>query len=105
MAESIIPQKFNTCLLCEWQGSKPGDYGQMNTGLHRHHIMHGTANRALAEKYGVWCYLCPMHHTDSRAAVHQNAEADLRLKQYAQMIFEQRHGHEAWMQVFDKNYL
>ncbi len=27
-----------------------------------HHIMYGTANRRLAEHYGLKVYLCPYHH-------------------------------------------
>ncbi len=70
-----------------------------------HHAMHGTANRKLAEHYGLKIYLCPYHHRTGPEAVHTSSQTDLILKQAAQRAFEKKYSHEKWMQVFGKNYL
>ena len=72
--------------------------------LELHHIMHGTANRRLATKHGLTCWLCRTHHT-GRFGVHSNATLDLWLKQDAQAAFEKTHTHAEWMKIFGKNYL
>lgn len=74
-------------------------------GLERHHVMHGTANRAKAEEWGLWVWLCHGHHTGGKESVHMNREADLELIQTAQRAFEERYSHEKWMEEFGKNYL
>lgn len=73
-------------------------------GLERHHVMAGVANRKLAEKYGLWVWLCHDCHTGNGGAQY-DAEIGKRLKQDAQRAFEQRYGHERWMETFRKNYL
>lgn len=70
-----------------------------------HHAMYGTANRKLAEHYGLKVYLCPYHHRTGQEAAHMCQQTDLLLKQAAQRAFEQKHSHEKWMEVFGKNYL
>ena len=73
-------------------------------GLERHHIMAGTANRRLSEKYGLWVWLSYEAHT-GRGGAQYNPETALRLKQDAQRAFEAIYGHEKWMETFRKNYL
>ena len=73
-------------------------------GLERHHIMAGTANRKLSEKYGLWVWLCKDHHTGNGGAQYEKV-LNILLKQRAQQAFESIHGHELWMDVFRKNYL
>lgn len=72
--------------------------------LELHHIMHGTANRRLATKYQLTCWLCRTHHT-GRFGVHGNADLNRRLQMEAQTAFEKKHSHEMWMKIFGKNYL
>lgn len=72
--------------------------------LERHHILAGTANRKLSEKYGLWVYLSRDAHT-GRDGAQYNAALNLRLKQEAQKAFEAIHGHALWMATFRKNYL
>lgn len=74
-------------------------------GLERHHVMHGTANRTKAEKWGLWVWLCHKHHTGSTEAVHLNRKMDLELIRMAQRVFERQYSHEKWMEEFGKNYL
>lgn len=72
--------------------------------LELHHIMHGTANRRLATRYGLTCWLCRMHHT-GMFGVHNNQELNRKLQHDAQNAFEQAHTREEWMEIFGKNYL
>lgn len=106
MAKSIL-QNTKECFLCRMEAEKAGYYGQLTcNGLHKHHFMHGTANRKLAEQYGLWAYLCETrHHEHGPESAHGNAEVDLKLKQIAQTEFEKLFDHDTWMQVFMKNYL
>ena len=91
--KSII-QKDRECFLC-------GSTSQ----LERHHCIHGTAGRKLADKYGLTVFLCSYHHRDNKHGVHGDAELDLWFKQLAQNCFEIVWGHDKWMEVFKKNYL
>ena len=74
------------------------------TGLERHHVLGGVANRPLSEKYGLWVWLCHEHHTGKDGVQYDRKKGDA-LKRLAQIAFEARHSHDEWMQVFRKNYL
>lgn len=75
-------------------------------GLERHHCIHGTGGRKLADKYGLTVMLCAKCHRDGATGVHgRNSEADRHLKKLAQKKFEEKHGHDKWMEVFGRNYL
>ena len=94
------------CYFCRALAWEEGYYGELtDKGLHKHHIMHGTANRKLADKFGLWVWLCPMHHEFGSEAVHRAPKIDLLLKQIGQKAFELEYGHDKWMEVFNKNYL
>ena len=80
------------------------DYQKRNN-LEEHHIIYGTANRKLSEKYGLKVYLCREHHREGPAAVHQNKVVDMLLKGTAQQEFEKTHSRAEWMQIFGKNFL
>lgn len=95
MAKSIIQPDKSECFLCAFEGKPSPEY------LEKHHFMHGTANRRLAERHGLWGYLCKDHHT----RLHDKGENDLFLMQVAQGRFEVLHSHEEWMEIFGKNYL
>ena len=73
-------------------------------GLERHHIMAGTANKKLSEKYGLWVWLCHEHHTGNEGAQY-DYERNQQLKRDAQFAFERTYSHALWMEVFRKNYL
>lgn len=92
MAKSII---CNTkeCYFCGSRGN-----------LHKHHIM-GGPNRPLAEKDGLWVYLCQPHHVCSPYAVHVNRDKSLELKIEAQRAYEKLYGHDAWMCRYGRNYM
>lgn len=78
-------------------------------GLEDHHIIHGTGNRKLSEKYGLKVWLCRRHHTGDitgrEYAVHFNRAFDLKLKQVAQAAFNDRYPDEDFLTVFGRNYL
>ena len=101
MSMSIIQTKATKeCFLCRIEKDVAN-----TKNLHRHHFMHGTANKRLAEHWGLWGYLCLEHHTVGPEAVHNNNEKDLFLMQVAQGRFEKLYGHDKWMDIFGKNYL
>ncbi len=107
MKSIIQTGRIKECYLCREEADRLGYYGELpHTGLHRHHFMHGTANRRKAEQYGLWAYVCvTRHHEYGPEAPHSNVEVDKKLKQAAQRIFEEKYGRALWMQEFGKNYL
>lgn len=73
--------------------------------LHRHHVFFGSANRALSEKYGCWCYLCPEHHNMGRHSAHLDRRIDLFLKEECQQRWEAIYGgEEAFIKTFGRSY-
>lgn len=93
MAKSII-QSDKECYVCG-----------TTQNLHVHHIVYGTANRKLAEKYGLKCFLCMEHHTGQRG-VHHNKDLDTQLKKLAQERFEAVYGQNiSFRDVFGKNFI
>ena len=74
--------------------------------LECHHCIHGTANRKMAEKYGLKVWLCNYHHTGSKDSVHQNKDRDDFFKRYAQAYYEEHFGsRDDWRRDFGKSYL
>lgn len=73
--------------------------------IHEHHIIYGTANRRLSEKYGLKVWLCGKHHNLSNEGVHFNRELDLRLKQLAQKRFKEEYPNEDFLKIFGRNYV
>ena len=88
-----IMQKDERCYVCG-----------CTQNLEVHHVMSGTANRKLSERYGLVVFLCRDHHT-GRIGVHQDIFLKNRLERDAQRAFEMEYGHARWMQVFRENYL
>lgn len=93
MAKSII-QDTKECYVCN-----------TTVDLHKHHIFYGTSNRKNSEKTGCWCWLCARHHNMSDAGIHFNYEADLQLKQTAQVEFERTHTREEFRNIFGKSWI
>lgn len=73
-------------------------------GLHLHHIIYGS-NRKNSDKYGLVVWLHYEYHTGKFGVHSGNKKLDLELKQLAQRKFEERYGHEKFMEVFKRNYL
>ncbi len=101
MAKSILHNKQDgTCYLCMLLNQ---DYARRTT--QEHHVIFGTANRKLSERYGLKVYLCLQHHEVGPAAVHNNHENALLLQQKAQEAFEKMYSRSQWMLVFGRNYI
>lgn len=90
--KSII-QTDKCCLLC---GS--------TYNCERHHCIHGTAGRKIADKLGLTVWLCSEHHR-GKVSPHQNKDIDLKLKQLAQRSYEKKHTREEWLAKVGRNYL
>lgn len=100
---SILQDKeSHTCFLCILLNS---DYSDKRT--EEHHVVFGTANRKLSEKYGLKVYLCKEHHEHDGGtnAVHRNAEIRKRLCEIAQRAFEQQYPSLNFREIFGKNYI
>lgn len=69
--------------------------------LEDHHIFFGSANRKCSERTGMKVFLCHFHHT----MVHHQIEEDLKLKRFAQEVFEETHSREEFRQIFGKSWL
>jgi hypothetical protein len=88
------------------RAEEQGYFGPLTSyGLEKHHVMHGVANRKIAEKYGLTVFLCEKDHRTGAEAVHKSRETDLKLIRAGQRRFEQVYSHREWMKAFGKNYL
>lgn len=73
--------------------------------IEEHHIIYGTSNRKISEKYGLKVYLCRHHHTGNRG-VHFNKDLDLKLKVMAQEYYEAHYGNRnAFINAFGRSYI
>lgn len=93
MASKSIVQNGERCFFC----------GRV-TGLERHHIFGGVANRPLSEKLGLWVWCCHECHVGNDGVQYNRQKAD-SLKRLGQIAYEARHSHDEWMQTFRKNYI
>lgn len=78
-------------------------FSHRTDNLDVHHVMNG-AFRGKSDRYGLWVYL----HHDVHMYLHQTSSGQQmakELKKKAQEAFEEKYGHEKWMQEFHKNYL
>lgn len=90
--KSIIPDdREDVCYICGH--NNPTDV---------HHMMHGTANRRLADNDELTVHLCRHCHD----LVHAEALGyDDMLKAIAQGTYEKTHSRDEWMRMYGKNYL
>lgn len=90
----IVNPEHQVCALCGCR-----------VGLHWHHLLHGTANRRIADKYGLALWLCHTCHENIHSSPHHEwTEIDRALMQLAQERFEEQYSHAQWMELFGKNY-
>lgn len=86
---SIIPgDTAGRCYIC----------GRMEK-MEVHHCLHGIRRKA-ADKYGLTVHLCRKCHTE----LHDHGRYDRELEKVAQIVFEDKYGHEEYMRVFGKDY-
>lgn len=91
MGESIITSDLTHCDVC----GAPAEV---------HHIIFGTANRELSERFGLIVGLCPIHHRTGKNAVHRNRTADLYYKALAERRFKEYWKDYNFREVFGKDY-
>lgn len=83
------------CFLC-WM-----TYGEINMrNPERHHCLHGSGRRDLAEADGLWVILCHEHHR----RLHDFGEHDRELQQIAQRVYIAEHGREEYFKRYGKFY-
>lgn len=74
--------------------------------VERHHIFGGNPNRKNSEKYGFVIPLAPDLHPNGVHAGKDAVDIDLKLKQMAQMYFEEHYGtRKKFREVFGKSWL
>ena len=93
-------ERYSSCYLCE---KLHNDQSTKLTDMH--HMICGTANRKLSEKYGLKVRLCMPHHTAGQAAVHLNHEMMEILQKDAQRAFEEHYPNLSFREIFGINYL
>lgn len=94
--DSII-KSAKTCFFC---GSE--------RNLERHHAMHGTANRRLAEQDGLWIWCCPECHRGDWGVHGKNGHGkDMTLKMTAEYAWMKHYGktEEDFIRRYGKSYL
>lgn len=101
MTASMLEKPMTDSIL---QSEKECYFCGRRTGLERHHVFGGAANRPISEKYGLTVWLCHEHHTGNSGAQYDK-EKNLQLKREAQRAFEKTHSRGLWMDLIKKNYL
>lgn len=101
MTKSIMQQWDGRCYLCELLDQ---DYSEKPTEVH--HVIYGTANHELSDRYGLVVRLCTRHHRLGPESIHGgNRTLDLMLKQRAQAAFEKKYPELDFRAIFGKSYL
>lgn len=90
--KSILTDNMEVCYLCK------------SPYIEVHHVMYGTANRKISDKYGLVLPLCHAHHTGING-VHFNHEMNIKLREYAQQRFEEVYPNLDFRSIFGKSYL
>ena len=87
--KSVITDNMDQCFIC---GSP--------YMIEVHHCIHGTANRKLADKYGLTVGLCHICHSK----LHDHGTKDKVLQQLAQLKFEETYPDLDFMKIFGRSY-
>ena len=92
MKQSIIAKPDNLCYFCARYGN-----------LEKHHCLHGTANRRLADEDGLFVWLC--HNCHMR--LHDQGIGDKGLQIVAEKSWMQHYGktEEDFIKRYGKNYI
>ena len=80
-------------------------YCKTTNNLEEHHCLYGTANRKIAERFGLKVFLCSEHHRGKNGVHGGNKYLDIKLKQLAQSKFEENHNREDFIKIFGKSFL
>ena len=93
--KSSVIQKKTECFICRTFYNFETLYP-----LERHHCLHGTGMRALADVDGLWVWLCVRHHK----RLHDFNEKDKELQITAQRVFIALHSREEYFKRYGKFY-
>lgn len=74
-------------------------------GTEIHHVIYGTGNRKLSDKYGLVVGLCYNHHRGNQGVHGGNRELDMELKKMAQRRFDEIYPQGDFLALFGRNYL
>lgn len=93
--KSIITDS-KRCYICKKLGFE-------SDGTEEHHMIHGTANRSLADADGLTCQLCHYHHV----RLHDHNEWDRELQKEAQGKWMEHYGKsvEDWIARYGESFL
>lgn len=86
------------------QADKVCYFCSRTTGLEKHHVFAGVANRKISERCGLWVWLCHECHTGKDGAQY-DINKNLYLKMDAQMAYERTHTRKEWMKIIGRSYL
>ena len=105
--ESLMPTIKGQCYICGLEGY-----------TEKHHCIHGTANRSIADREGLWVWLCPECHRIGKYSVHRYRGTDLHLHKDAQEAWETKYikdypyknhakqsAREAFIKLFGKSWI
>lgn len=87
------------------QDTKECYFCHATQNLEQHHCIGGTANRKIADKLGLWVYLCNTHHTGAQGVHTSRSDLKNTLQRIAQEKYEETHSREEWRQHFSKSFL
>lgn len=93
------PKGSGYCYLC---ATLHNDYTYKPT--QEHHVVFGSGQRELSEKYGLTVQLCMEHHKEGPEAAHNNQAIRELLCRDAQEVFAMEYPNLNWIQIFKKNY-
>lgn len=96
-APSILQDDENACFICFSCAEK----------LDRHEVF-GGPNREKSKRLGLWVSLCHWtHHVFGRDSVHQNAQTNRAVKQFAQKAAMDKYGwtKDDFIRELGRNYL
>ena len=103
-ASIIQPEEdWGKCYLCMLLDH---DY-TVKRELEKHHVFFGAGQRDKSEADGLTVHLCRNHHKANGGpdAVHRNNDVRRRLCAIGQKAYEQKYGHEAYMERYGRSYL
>ena len=91
--KSIITCDMEHCAVCQ------------SSFVEIHHIVFGTANRDLSDKFGLVVPLCEKHHRTGKNAVHRDRNADLFWTRLAERRFKEVWKEYDFLEVFGKDWI
>ena len=70
-----------------------------------HEVFYGNPYARFSQDYNMTIKLCYDHHQHHKTGIHFDRAFDLKIKRKYQTVFEKEHGHEKFIEIFDKDYI